>query len=465
MNSLRWLNFVVNGAELTNKLMEIIDAASDDVLVEVIVSCPEIIPDEFHEKVADALKEKYDNPHLTAAILDTFGTLTLKPEVIMNLRHAVIKTLKKAPKEDLPVMVNFISTSITPKQALGEIENLRTNLSLDRSSGNVLSQMSSQRLARRPTRQAQDSEDFDVMVMDIIRVSIYEIKIADAWFQAIVHAESLKTLDILVLLLLRDLPNKQKNIDALVRNKIRSGELTEELLIKCFKSHSKFIVTIFSSVQAIAESLMSGHEKVLNQFSMDIYVHAFTHLNQYCKQEIIVDLMTQIGTNVQTRNIAIDTVYILAKVQTSVLTQFAVFVSSMIDHVTTLTLPQVRKIMEILAIIAYHSPKTLNSLRNDLSMAIRKQITASGKQRNLKQIGILSAVGKTPFQHPLLFSRAITFLISSRFLSCSNVHEQMLKIVGLLFSFSIEFSSKKATYQSTPKKIVKTTLCKLSSKT
>ena len=83
-------------------------------------------------------------------------------------------------------MVKFVSTSITPKEALGEIENLRSNLNLDRNSKNqLLSQMSSQRLARRPTSQVHDGEDFDVMVMDIIRVSIYEIKIADAWFQAI----------------------------------------------------------------------------------------------------------------------------------------------------------------------------------------------------------------------------------------------------------------------------------------
>ena len=129
----------------------------------------------------------------------------------------------------------------------------------------------------------------------------------------IVHADGLKTLDVLVLLLLRDLPNKQKNIDALVRNKIRSGELTEELLKLCFKNHSKFIVTIFSSVQAIAESLMCSHEKVLQGWSTSIYLHSFCHLNQYCKQEIIVDLMTQIGTNVQTRNNAIDTVYTLGK--------------------------------------------------------------------------------------------------------------------------------------------------------
>ena len=351
------------------------------------------MPDRFHEKLAECLKERQtpNNSNLNAAILDTFGTLTLKPEMIMNIRHTVLKTLLSAPKEDLPVMVKFVSTSITPNEALGEIENLRSHLDLDPKI-NVLSQLSSQRLARRPTNaHVQDSEHFDVMVMDIIRVSLTsETKIAEAWFQAVVHAEQTKTLDIMVLLLLRDLPNKQKNVEALVRNKIRSGEINEELVKTCFKNHSKFIVTIFSSVQAIAEALMGSHEKVLNQFSLEIYVQAFCFLNQFCKQEIIVDLMTQIGTNVLTRDIAIATIYVLAKNHPSQLKDFTIFISSMLDHVVTLTLPQVRKIMDILSYLGYHDPKSNHNLRNDLNMAIRKQITANGKQRNMKQIGQLA---------------------------------------------------------------------------
>ena len=45
LNSLRWFNIVVNGAELTGKLMETIGAASNDV----IVSCPrpELLPKNF----------------------------------------------------------------------------------------------------------------------------------------------------------------------------------------------------------------------------------------------------------------------------------------------------------------------------------------------------------------------------------------------------------------------------------
>ena len=38
LNSLRWLNFIVDGEQLTTKLMELLDGASDDVLIEIVVS-------------------------------------------------------------------------------------------------------------------------------------------------------------------------------------------------------------------------------------------------------------------------------------------------------------------------------------------------------------------------------------------------------------------------------------------
>ena len=38
LNSLRWLNLIVDGEQLTNKLMELLDGASDDVLIEIVVS-------------------------------------------------------------------------------------------------------------------------------------------------------------------------------------------------------------------------------------------------------------------------------------------------------------------------------------------------------------------------------------------------------------------------------------------
>ena len=82
----------------------------------------------------------------------------------------------------------------------------------------------------------------------------------------------------------------------------------------------------------------------------------------------------------------------LAKSHTGLLAHFSYYISGFLDHVTALTLPQVRQIMDILSILAYNSPKVGQVLRDDLQMVIRKQITSTGKNSSLKQIGVIAAV-------------------------------------------------------------------------
>ena len=79
----------------------------------------------------------------------------------------------------------------------------------------------------------------------------------------------------------------------------------------------------------------------------------------------------------------------------SVLTKFSknlYYFISTVDHVHTMSLCQVRKIMDILSALAYNAPNAGQGLRDDLQMVIRKQITSSGKKLSLKQMGVIGAV-------------------------------------------------------------------------
>ena len=82
----------------------------------------------------------------------------------------------------------------------------------------------------------------------------------------------------------------------------------------------------------------------------------------------------------------------MANGHTRLLAQFSYYISGFLDHVTALTLPQVRQIMDILSILAYDSPKVGQVLREDLQMVIRKQITSTGKNSIIKHIGVIAAV-------------------------------------------------------------------------
>ena len=165
LNSLRWLNVTKNGDILTEKLLEILDATPDPVQIEIISSLPEIIPDHFHDKVAGELKKeaRLKKKHLTATILDTFTNLSLKPEMSLILRSNVLESIKDAPKEDLPIMVKFVVSCTTSNEAIIEIDTLRENLSLEKES-----ELLSQRLKKKPSK----NDDFDVLVIDVIRVAM-----------------------------------------------------------------------------------------------------------------------------------------------------------------------------------------------------------------------------------------------------------------------------------------------------
>ena len=232
---MRWLNVTKNGEVLTNKLIEIMDATPNSVQVEIVSSFPEIIPDHLHDLVVGELKKEawLGKKHLTATILDTFSNLSLKSDMSMLLRSHVLDKIKDAPKEELPIMVKFVVSCTTAREAVLEIDTLRDNLDLDKGF-EILSQ-------RMKKKTSKDSEEFDVLVLEVIRLAINsEVLISDAWFNAIdkgtlLPEQKLKSLDLLVLFQLYDLPNKRKNVESLFKNKIRSGKLTEELVRKCFK--------------------------------------------------------------------------------------------------------------------------------------------------------------------------------------------------------------------------------------
>ena len=158
------------------------------------------------------------------------------------------------------------------------------------------------------------------------------MKISDAWINAVdkgtLHEDQkLKSLDLLILLQLHDLPNRRKPVEGVLKNKIRAGKVTQDLIKKCFKDHAKVIRTQFESVQNLAEMLMNAQEKILNHFSTILHVQAFANLDRYCQQEVISDLATQIGTNPKTKDIALTTLAELAVQYTSLLANFSHYIS------------------------------------------------------------------------------------------------------------------------------------------
>ena len=87
------------------------------------------------------------------------------------------------------------------------------------------------------------------------------MQISDAWYLAIERGtvnpeQHLKSLDLLILFHLHDLPNKRKPVESLIKNRIRSGKVTEELIRKCFKVFLIFVIFLECIPSYIGNALM-----------------------------------------------------------------------------------------------------------------------------------------------------------------------------------------------------------------
>ena len=92
------------------------------------------------------------------------------------------------------------------------------------------------------------------------------------------------------------------------------------------------------------------------------------------------------------RSTSLTTLETLTVKNTEMLCNFAVFAASVLDYTDQMTIDEVRRVMNILARLAFSSRSTSSAsgLRDDLHIVVRKQI--AGSTNRLKRMGVVGVV-------------------------------------------------------------------------
>ena len=124
-----------------------------------------------------------------------------------------------------------------------------------------------------------------------------------------------KVVDLFVLLILHSTANRKKAVESLIRNKIKNGHFTEEMLTAAFNSHSQvrlaktvlvlvnpfqnvklttstiilcFCLQIlrgyFSDLLSLAEILLRSPDPSVCSYACTMYKLSFVSFDLYCKQ-------------------------------------------------------------------------------------------------------------------------------------------------------------------------------------
>nr|XP_044989737.1 Fanconi anemia group D2 protein [Jaculus jaculus] len=403
INQLKWLDRIVDTKDLTTKIMQLISVAPVNLQHDFIISLPEILGDCQHAEVGKELSELLmENTSLTAPILDVFSSLRLDVNFLSKILQLVMDKLSSVRLDDLPVIIKFIFHSITASNALKVISELREKLNVQNF---VLpsrvhasqTKLKSKGLASSSGNQENNDKDCVILLFDVIKSAIrYEKTISEAWIKAIESIDSVaahKTLDVVMLFIIyNNNTQTKKNIERLLRSKIQSGCIQEQLLDSTFSSHYLVLKDICPSILLMAQSLFHSQDQRIISFGSLLYKYAFKFFDTYSQQEVVGALVTHVCSGNEAEvDTALDVFLELIVLNPSAMRLNAVFVKGLLDYLENMSPQQIRKLFYILSKMAFsRQHETSNHIQDDMYLVIRKQLSSTTSK--FKLIGIIGAV-------------------------------------------------------------------------
>uniref|UniRef100_A0A4W6F5S0 FA complementation group D2 n=1 Tax=Lates calcarifer TaxID=8187 RepID=A0A4W6F5S0_LATCA len=349
INQLKWLDRVVDSKELAAKLMELVSVAPVEVQRDIITSLPEILEDSQHNDIARELNTLLQtNTQLTVPILDALSSLNLSSSLLTEVREAVMATLAAVQLEDLPVVVKFILHSVSASDAY-EVRSLNHQCVLPPVLQASQSRMKNKAAAVRSAPAAGSSQDSVTLILDGIKSAVrFQKTISEAW---------LKVIDLLVLLILHSTNANQsrRGAERIMKVKVRTG-MIQELLNMLYLSLMILQVMrgYFSSILALAQSLLRSPDPCVVPFGGHMYRLSFTVFDSYCQQEVVGSLVTHVCSGVCVEvDMALELLCGLVTEKPSEMALYAVFVKGILDYMDNLTPQQIRRLFHLLSRLAF----------------------------------------------------------------------------------------------------------------
>ncbi|XP_074260905.1 Fanconi anemia group D2 protein isoform X3 [Saimiri boliviensis] len=403
VSQLKWLDRVVDGKDLTTKIMQLITVAPEYLQHDIITSLPEILGDFQHADVGKELSDLLiENTSLTVPILDVLSSLRLDPNFLVKIRQLVMDKLSSIRLEDLPVIIKFILHSVTAVDALEVISELREKLDLQHCVLPSRLQASQVKLKSKGRASSSGNQEGSgqsciILLFDVIKSAIrYEKTISEAWIKAIENIASVsehKVFDLVMLFIIYSTNTQTKKyIERVLRNKIRSGCIQEQLLQSTLCVHYLVLKDMCSSILSLAQSLLHSLDQSIISFGSLLYKYAFKFFDTYCQQEVVGALVTHICSGNEAEvDTALDVLLELVVLNPSAMMMNAVFVKGILDYLDNISPQQIRKLFYVLSTLAFSKQNEASShIQDDMHLVIRKQLSSTIFKYKL--IGIIGAV-------------------------------------------------------------------------
>ncbi|KAJ3089632.1 Fanconi anemia group D2 protein [Quaeritorhiza haematococci] len=419
MNQFRWMDYIVNPAQLTAKLIEAIQIAPTHIQMEIITTIPEIVDDSQHKVVVAELKDLMENSaELTIPILDSLSNLNLSTDSLETLQETVISKLDSAELDAVPVILRFLLQSCTNDTAIDVVLAIRENLDFRSISTILMQSNSSQQTPSQEQRtgglvgmsgkgKGKKPQMSEAVILESLKSGIRFHKfMLDAWLKVvseIAAATNHHIIDVIVLFIIHSLnPAMKKKVESVFKRKVKDGLFADKLISETVEMHYEGLREYFPDILSLAESLLRAGQGIHGRIASTIYRKAFKVCDNYYRQEIIGSLVTHIGK----MDIALGILLQMVEEDAQSVSRFSIFIKNILDYLDNLRMDQIRVLFNVFSVLAIETAPagslqgestaaltttaTESSLLSELYIVIRKQL--SNPLERYKRMGVVGAL-------------------------------------------------------------------------
>ncbi|GMH75221.1 hypothetical protein TrLO_g9395 [Triparma laevis f. longispina] len=374
LTSVRWLDTIYDPTTLTATTLEVISVCEKAMQLDLISILPDIIPDSSADKAVEKLMElKEDDPSLLLPILDAVSSLRLSPVSLHALTFTTLDSISAAEPSSLPAITRFLMHHTSTSFSADVVKNLRGQLKI------------------LPTASAEQSSASTLIFEALAQGFQYRPDLTTELLNQItatVDSSEHSVADVFLLLCANLAPHNKIKITNTIRKKILHRIIGQELVNDAIENLGDQITILVPSFLGLADSLLRAPELPCRELGGAIYEALFFELKDLmARQEIVAQLTTHVGSGSSSEvDCAMSVLQQLTVKDSAKLKPFSAFITSMLDSLSNMTLPQIRRLFVTLFTLADDTDG------DDVRIVIRKHLSHANVR--MKRIGI---IGVTAF--------------------------------------------------------------------
>lgn len=164
----------------------------------------------------------------------------------------------------------------------------------------------------------------------------------------------------LLLIIQHKLTGRRRGVEMLLRKKLRLEVLSTELVKETFQLYGCVLKNFFEQLRAIADSLLLTPDPLVVLHGSLFYQEMFVHFDEFYQQEVVEALIQHVCCGGESAaspdspaTAALVVLHDLSQSNWEQLVRFSAFIVTLLEYIEYMALPQVKRIMELLANMSY----------------------------------------------------------------------------------------------------------------